>query len=138
MPVASWRAMAQGHLEGATVLANHVDPRPHEALYMAGFALELALKGKGLQEGVAVEAIHDLEELLVRSQALRSARATTLPAEKASALRLAPGATYWHLFDFVRSNWINERRYSDTRVPTHVARGFIHAVKELEGWLWTA
>lgn len=138
LPVAGWQAMAQSRLAAAAVLAAHAAPRPQEAVYLAGFALELALKGKGLQEGVAVDPIHDLEELLVRSQALRPARTTVVSPATATALGFSPGATYWQLFDLVRSQWHNEVRYGGGKTMPHEAKTFVAIVQELEGWLWSA
>jgi len=138
LPIAGWQAIAQSHLAAATILASHTVPQPDEALYLAGFALEVTMKGKGLQEGVAVDPIHDLEELFVRSQVLRPARATRIPATSASALKLAADTTYWDLFDFVRSQWFNELRYSVGNTLPETAVNFVDTVKELEGWIWAA
>jgi hypothetical protein len=138
LPIAGWQKIAQSALAAATVLANHSPPQPHEALYLAGFALEVALKGKGLQEGVAVDPIHDLEELLVRSQILRPAKGMIVAGNVAAKQGLPISATYWDLFDIIRSQWFNELRYSVGSVRPTVAADFVDIVRELEGWLWNA
>ena len=138
MPISGWQSIARSHLTSAEILANHMPPQPHEALYLAGFALEVALKGKTLQEGIAIEPTHDLEELLVRSQILREAKRTTIPTSAETALGLPAGTTYWDLFDIVLSAWFNELRYSVGSATPRAAVDFVSTVKELEGWLWTA
>jgi len=136
-PAANWLALAQSNLQAATALATHTSPQPHEAVYLAGFALELALKGKGLLEGVGLPEIHALEELWVRSQLLRKSRTDPVPTATAGRWQFDP-VIGWDVFMHVNSRWHNEQRYSVGTTTANDAREFVDAVSELVRWLWTA
>jgi hypothetical protein len=137
LPSTDWLAIAQSHLTAAKLLAGHATPQPHEAIYLAGFALEVALKGKGLVENIAVDPTHDLEELLVRSQVLRKARTQAVPAAAITRLGF-PAPTYLDLFIFIKSQWHNELRYSVGTATPNAATEFATAVEEMVNWLWAA
>ena len=134
---AEWLGIAQRHLAAAETLLAAAPAHPDEAVYFAGFALEVALKGKGAREGIAVEPVHDLEELLVRSQVLREAKAATIPPPVVARLGFSQ-ATYWDLFKFAALNWDNELRYNVASVTPAMASDFVRAARELVDWLWKA
>lgn len=143
MTSADWQRIADDQLIAAETLINAASPCPNEALYLAGFALEVALKGKICLEGLSIGAkTHNLADLLYRSQILRAARATPVSAAaRANVPFLATaGATYsyWQLFSYIYGKWDNQIRYNVGSNSVADSQEFVAAVKEMVAWIWTA
>jgi hypothetical protein len=123
-----WQRLTTSNLTAATALLN---------LYLAGFALETALKGKTYMEGIEPESTRDLKELLYASQVFRAAKATAVPYAVSTRLG-AVYPTYLDLFGYLVNTWDNELRYSAAGSALANAREFVMAVEEMVGWIWTA
>ena len=135
--VAEWRAIADSNLGAAHALLVPDPPFAHHALYLAGFAVEVALKGKCILQGIPLKKDHSLLDLLLRSQLLRPAQATTIPADVVDTdLGGVPYGTYFDLFRFLGSAWHNELRYSLASKAN--ASEFVQGAREMVRWLWIA
>jgi HEPN domain-containing protein len=130
-----WTALAKRHLEAAKLLANNEPSHPEDAVYLAGFALEVALKGKTVAEKVPLSKLHDLTELLYRSQLLRSAREQILLDKLASELQLPSNISYLEFFEYLFGYWNNQMRYSITRLEVEQTKSYLMQTEEAIRWI---
>lgn len=135
---AEWRQLTDGTMRSAKALLALTPPQAHDALYLAGFALETALKGKTLMEGIPPLETHDLTELMYCAQIYRKLKADPVPSAVNARIGSGPYPKYEDLFDFLVKNWDNEKRYSVTGTSISDATEFVTAVEEMVAWIWTA
>jgi hypothetical protein len=145
LAVDDWKSIASAHVAAAETLLASDPPHPNEALYLAGFALEVALKGKICLEGLPIGGLsHNLADLLYRAQIYRPAKVTQVPdisRAKVSFLAQAPANfpyTYWQLFSYIYAKWDNQIRYSVGSTSTLDSQEFVAVVKEMVTWIWLA
>jgi hypothetical protein len=146
--VVDWEEVAKRYLLAAESLIQAEPGHPDQALYMAGFALELALKRTIKKRDIPIQQhmgtmTHNLLHLLFFSQLYMEARQTVMLSgaiQNVGFLTGAtpPGFTYWELFTHIYSKWYNEFRYSTGNTTYAEATDFVQAVKEMMAWILQA